>query len=195
MNLDTDFTRFSGGHRDSVAKRGIGRNYEFGIIGDEKPFNPSHLLNYQNVLLFGYHYFAKQLGIGSVLVWIKRFDNAFGSFLSDAELAWLNKGHGVYCYRDLSINAIARQRQHPTQKPVSLMRWCIHKIKDPGLICDPYAGSGSTLVAAKELSLKAIGIELVEKYCEITAKRVSGVTVMCPAFTLPSNKAHAVDAE
>jgi hypothetical protein len=39
------------------------------------------------------------------------------SFLSDAELAWMSKGHGVYCRRDLSNNGIALERVHPTQKP------------------------------------------------------------------------------
>jgi len=185
MNNNTNFQRFSGGTR---GHGGVGRDYKVGIVGDDKPFDPSHLLGYQNVLLFGYHHFAKELDTGSVLVWIKRFDKAFGSFLSDAELAWFNRGHGVYCHRDLSINAIANSRQHPTQKPVSLMRWCIDRIKDPGLICDPYAGSGSTLVAAKELGLKAIGVELVEEYCEVAAKRVQGVTVMHPAFTAQPNK-------
>jgi site-specific DNA-methyltransferase (adenine-specific) len=62
---------------------------------------------------------------------------------------------------------------HPTQKPVALMRWCISLRWTPeGTICDPYMGSGATLVAAKLCNRKAIGIELEEKYCEIAARRL-----------------------
>lgn len=180
MNMDTDSSRFSGGHRSSQLKRGAGKDWGGGIVNDDKPFGPAHLLNYRRVVLWGFHHFASALPVGSVLVWLKRFDVAFGSFLSDAELAWMNTGVGVYCFRDLSMNAIAQDRQHPSQKPVPLMRWTIEKANPMGLVCDPYAGSGSILVAAKELGLKAIGIEIVEEYCQVAADRVSKTGMMFP---------------
>jgi site-specific DNA-methyltransferase (adenine-specific) len=113
------------------------------------------------------------LPAGTCLVWLKRYDEAFGSFLSDAETAWMSKGRGVYCRRDLSNNAIANERVHPTQKPVSLMRWCIEFFPHARTILDPFMGSGTTLRAAKDLGRKAIGIEIEERYCEIAAKRLS----------------------
>jgi site-specific DNA-methyltransferase (adenine-specific) len=62
---------------------------------------------------------------------------------------------------------------HPCQKPTALMRWIIKRIGIYGLIVDPFMGSGTTLRAAKDLGLKAIGIEISEQYCEIAAKRLA----------------------
>lgn len=194
MQNDTDYSRFSGGSPESIKKRGNGRDYGVMIEGDDEPFDPSPFLAYENIILFGYNHFAQHLTTGSVLVWIKRLDAGYGSFLSDAELAWFNQGCGVYCYRDLSMNAITRQRKHPNQKPISLMRWCIQQIKDPGLICDPYAGSGSTLKAAKEMGLQATGIEIVEKYCETAANRCANTSPMFPALQHTNGKLKAHQA-
>lgn len=174
MKWDTNLARFTGGHRDSVKKRGMGRNYKKPIEGDDKPFDPSKWLAYPKCLLWGYHHFAERLPVGSVLVWIKRNDRAFGSFLSDAELAWMKGGHGVYCKRDMSLNGETSSRIHPTQKPVPLMAWCMHKMKAPqgATVLDPYMGSGSTIIAAIRTGRKAIGIEKDPEYFDSAVKRI-----------------------
>ncbi len=123
--------------------------------------------------MWGWNNFADKLPRGTCLVWLKRNDEAFQSFLSDAEIAWMSKGHGVYCRRDLSNNAITGERTHPTQKPVSLMSWCLSFFPAAQVISDPFMGSGTTLRAAKDLGRKAIGIEIEERYCEIAVKRMA----------------------
>jgi hypothetical protein len=150
------------------------KHYGVTIEGDDEPFDPSPWLNYPRAVLFGANHFGARLPVGTTLVWIKRLDAGFGSFLSDAEVAWMKGGHGVYCHRDTSFQGEMLAREHPTQKPVSLMRWVIKKsgVPDGGVILDPFMGSGTTLRAAKDLGRHAIGIEIEERYCEIAVKRL-----------------------
>jgi DNA modification methylase len=64
---------------------------------------------------------------------------------------------------------------HPSQKPYAFMTWLVGRLTDAGqTILDPFAGSGTTLVAAQSLGRKWIGIEISPEYCEIAKKRLEG---------------------
>jgi len=173
MDWDTETTRFSGGNNPS--QRSAGRNDRRKVMHDDEPFDPSPWLTWEKVVLWGMHHFAQRLPVGSVLTWIKRNDEAYGSFLSDAELAWMKGGYGVYCKRDLSMNAETATRIHPTQKPVPLMAWCMDKAKVPAgaVVVDPYMGSGSTIIAAIRTGRKAIGFEKDPEHFANAVQRIT----------------------
>jgi site-specific DNA-methyltransferase (adenine-specific) len=147
------------------------------VVGDQRAFDPSHLLQYPAVILWGANWYASRLpDSGGWLVWDKQDRRAPSEFTaSDAELAWTNTGGLVRTFR-LQWGGNARNGEpplHPTQKPVALMEWCIRRHPDARLVLDPYAGSGPVLVAAKNLGRRGIGVEIEERYCEIAARRLS----------------------
>lgn len=149
------------------------------VFGDDEPFDPSILLQFPRLVIFGGNYFAHKLPPSpSWIIWDKR-DGLASNDNADCEVAWTNLGGPARVIRHLwngMIKASERdeRRCHPTQKPVSLMAQIIEKATDVGAsVLDPFMGSGTTLVAAKNLGRKAIGIEIEEKYCEIAAKRLA----------------------
>ncbi len=101
------------------------------------------------------------------LVWNK--ENGRSSF-ADCELAYTNLPIAVRMF-SYTIKK-EKNRRHPTQKPVPLMKWCISLAPQSATILDPFAGSGSTGVAAKMLRRSCVLIEQDETYCELAAKRL-----------------------
>lgn len=181
MKNDCDYTRFTMGPKGHGAASS--RKYA-SVHGDDDPFDPSALLAYPQVILWGSNHYAARLPVGTTLVWIKRLEGGYGSFLSDAEIGWMKGGHGVYCRRDTSLMGETRTRAHPTQKPVSLMQWCVKKIKGDGVILDPYMGSGPIARACLDLGRRYIGVEIEERYCAIAVRRLQQ-TVMHFAEATP----------
>lgn len=175
INWNTDYSKLKGYGRNK--KPNIGGKVWGKIHQDDEPFDPAFWLHYPKIIMFGYNHFANKLPTGTCLVWQKCEPSKTGnSFLSECELAWMKGGHGVYIQKKAHKHGeCVSEYMHPTQKPVEIMQWCISKLKLESYqeILDPYMGSGTTLVAAKELGYKAIGIEIEEKYCEIAAKRLS----------------------
>lgn len=73
-----------------------------------------------------------------------------------------------------AVNGTAKgAKPHPSTKPLSLMRELVYLFTEPEeVILDPFAGSGSTLIAAKSLGRRAIGLEREERWCEVAAQRL-----------------------
>jgi len=160
-------------------KKRVPRSYE-GEWDDEKPSGETIQLCRSHgdiVIIWGGNYFSDVLPQRNKwLVWDKI--QTMPSF-SDAELAWTNlDGDSVKMFRlnGSGLMAVEKDRFHPTQKPLALMKWCIQLAPYgdlPLTILDPFMGSGTALRAAKDLGRRAIGIEIEEKYCEIAAKRLA----------------------
>jgi len=90
-------------------------------------------------------------------------------------LAYTNMKKAVRIFRWL-WNGMCRRgnehRDHPTQKPLELMKWCIDFLPDSKIIVDPFMGSGTTGVACAIRGRSFIGIERDERYFEIACRRI-----------------------
>ena len=139
------------------------------IKNDKTQINLTPFMKYKRLVIWGATYYMDQLGKGSLLVWHKRKSG----FLADAEVAWMNKGGGVYVFYE-PVEKMQKHRVHPTQKPVSVMEWMIKKAtKEGDTILDPFMGSGTTGVACVQTGRNFIGIEIEPKYFEIAEKRIA----------------------
>lgn len=165
-------------HGQEPSNRWASRFNDVRIVGDAAPFDPVPLLQFRRLVLFGANHYADKLPSSPTwLVWDKRDASTVNS-MADCELIWSNCGGPARLFHHL-WNGFARAsekdiaRVHPTQKPVALMVWLLEQFSRPGdVILDPYMGSGTTLVAAKMLGRKAIGVEIEERYCEIAVRRL-----------------------
>lgn len=124
----------------------------------------------KNAIIWGGNYFGLPAHRGC-LIWNKPQRNFS---LADAEIAWTNIDTAIRCF-DYPRND--GKRFHPTQKPLALMKWCFRFAPDAQTVLDPFMGSGTTLRAAKDLGLSAVGIEKDERYCEIAADRLKQQTL------------------
>jgi site-specific DNA-methyltransferase (adenine-specific) len=141
------------------------------VVGDDQTFDPAHLLAYGRCILWGANNYAQALEPGGWLIWRKTNAPPLGS---ECEMAWTNATRRIFMYATNRPSTSSLEIYHPTQKPVDLMRWCLDGwTKATDIVLDPYMGSGSTLVAAKSLGRKSIGIEIEERYCEVAAQRCS----------------------
>jgi DNA modification methylase len=154
------------------------RDYVIGQWGHIRP-----------AIVFGSPILPVPMGTKQTLVWEKTLDagvlGTVAGFRRNWEAIYL-LGNFPQCpatdssviKSSLSTTHGARNIGHAHAKPVPLMERLLGKCP-AGLVADPFAGSGSTLVAARNLGRKAVGVELEERYCEIIAKRLDQ---MCLEF-------------
>jgi len=148
------------------------------IVGDDIPFDPAAFLALElPTVLWGANHFCHQVpGSKGWLVWDKRAASGHTNDFSDCEIAWTNLPTVARVFRhhwDGMMKASEKgvERQHPTQKPVALMEWCLRLTKSETIL-DPFMGSGTTGVAAMQLGRKFIGIEIEPKYFDIACERI-----------------------
>jgi DNA modification methylase len=149
------------------------RDAVLALWGTEKP-----------AAVFGTWKVARPANTAHRLVWDK--SDGTGPGMGDLAAAFGNSDEEVYLLGDWpkrgnrqanvlrtssGMASLATTVGHPTPKPVDLMERIL-RAAAPGVVADPFAGSGSTLVAAKNLGRSAIGVELREDYCEIAAIRL-----------------------
>lgn len=118
-----------------------------------------------------------------VLVWDKLQPADFS--LAMLEMAWSNLGGPAKMFRK---SVLSYEKQHPTQKPVELMKWCIGFLPENHTILDPFMGSGTTGVACVNLGRKFIGIEIEPKYFDIACRRIAEAYKQPRLFDEPKPK-------
>ena len=149
------------------------------IAGDAEPFDPAHLLDFPHIILWGANHFAARLPHGRWRAWDKLAGLAEFDSFSDVEFAWRN-GRGkdrIFSHMWKGICQASEKgsarREHPTQKPVALMQWCIADLPaDVAAICDPYMGSGTTGVAAVMMGRAFIGCEIDPEHYSVACRRI-----------------------
>jgi site-specific DNA-methyltransferase (adenine-specific)/modification methylase len=104
----------------------------------------------------------------AILVWDK--EQPWENF-SQVELAWSNLSRPAAIFKESATRGTPN-KAHPTQKPLSLMAWCVAFVPTASTILDPYMGSGTTGVAAVQQGRSFIGIEREPKYFQIACKRI-----------------------
>ena len=140
-------------------------------------------------IIWGGNYFADLLPPS--MRWLA-WDKGQRDFsLADMELAWTSQQKAVRVFTYARAKALLDGKQHPTQKPVALMEWCLSFAPKAVTVLDCFMGSGTTLVACQRLGRNGTGIELDPDYFDIACRRVDEATRQ-PDLLIPQPKPQAV---
>ena len=162
--------------RGKAGNRGKGLSLgASGIANDDKAFDPTFMMRWPS-LLWGANHYAKLLPAGRWLAWDKVCNGGAGDF-SEVEFAWCSHSGPSKVFRHMWMGVqrhsqVGEARQHPTEKPVALLDWCIGFFPTATRILDPFAGSGTTGVAAVKRGLGFTGIEIDAGHFETACRRI-----------------------
>ena len=189
MSLDTDFSTIKGSLKSIGRKNHTEGNKYKKVIGDNEDFSPElieiffkELSNTKEMFLFGADYYSDYIpnkNEGSWLVWDKRKESQAEAIGSEFELIWSKTRHKRRVLRHDWFGFLssentedARNRVHPTQKPITLLVDIITQWgKETSTIIDLYGGSGSTLIACEQLNRKCFMAEIDPHYCDVIINR------------------------
>lgn len=160
----------------SKAAAATGRNFK-PVHGNDEEFDPTPWLAGVDQLFWGFSHFGHRLPHkGRELVWDKRCDIIPQRAQADFETAWCSEYGAGRMFRHYWDGMVKQSemgvpRDHPTQKPIELMRWCLQFAKGE-VIFDPYMGSGTTGVAAQKEGRPFIGVEIEAEYFDAAVRRL-----------------------
>lgn len=194
MFLDTDFSTIKGSLKSIGRKNSTQGNKYEKVIGDNEDFSPRLIESIfesfgycKEMFLFGADYYAEIIpdkNQGSWLCWDKRKESQADAIGSEFELIWSRNKHKRRMLRHDWFGFLssqdqedARNRVHPTQKPISLLvdimsQWG----NDSRVIADLYGGSGSTMMACEQLGKTCYMMELDPHYCDVIIARWEKMT-------------------
>ena len=135
---------------------------------DAKPVDPTAMIDGRPAIVWGGNYFPLPPAKG-FLVWDKKQPEDFT--LAMCEMAWINVNTPAKMFRK---SVVSYAKDHPTQKPVELLAWCMKFVE--GTVFDPFLGSGTTLIAAEQLGRTCYGMEISPAYCDVIVKRWETLT-------------------
>ena len=158
------------------------------VVGDNKPFDPRPFLRFRNIIFWGANHYSSRLPDSHFwLAWDRKCGRGADNDSTDVELAWVKGLHykTVRIFRHMWVgfqrdSEIGDKHLHPTQKPIALFEWCLSWFPNCRIILDPYCGAGASCIAAKEMGIKYIGIDISEDYCEIARQRLESVDTGVP---------------
>jgi len=169
--------------------RGSRTNWHENIKGDDSPELRDNILKnwgtQKAAIVFGTWRIERPAQTKQLVIWDKGNSAGMGDLLIPfgpshediyiiGKKGWRGKREPSVIRAQMLMSGDKNRPNHPTPKPIGLMEKLISKTL--GTVADPFAGSGATLIAARNLGRKAIGVELEEKYCEIIASRLANQT-------------------
>lgn len=172
------------------------------VHGDDRPFDPSHLLAFKSIVTWGANNYADKLPASPCwFAWDRKAGKAADSDITDCELAWVRglPYKTVRLFRHMWAgfqrdSEVGEKHVHPTQKPVALFSWCIGFFPNAGTVVDPYMGAGACGVAAVRAGRSFVGCEIDQGHFDTACRRIEAAHRQPSMFHDPAPRKADLDA-